>query len=346
MNDEIEKKTILIEFRNISKIFGKFAAVSNINLKIYQGEVLGFLGPNGAGKSTTMKMMANLLEPTEGEVLIRQNDNLEKLTKHNQDELLENVGFLIENPAFYKNISPRQILTLFAKLKGYPRNKIKERVEEVVNLVGMSEWIDEKIGTFSKGMRQKIGVVSALVHDPSIIVLDEPHTGLDPSARIEVRDLILKLKEMNKTVFLSSHLLYEVSEVADRVAIISHGIIVACDTLDNLEEQAKQSIIDLEIISSEDPGSNIKKMVSIIGSYLNGPIKYTKDTKIYELDFDGTPEKQFEILNVLISNGIKVIEYSVPKAGLLESLYLKSISQSNPIVKQHQKNEVKVENVL
>src|SRR6056297_1889632 len=116
-------------------------------------------------------------------------------------------------------MTPRRLLSYFAELKGFPKRKLRQRVEEVVEMVGLSDWIDKNMGTFSKGMRQKIGIVSAIVHDPEVVVLDEPHTGLDPSARRDVRDFILELKERGKTVFLSSHILYEVSEVADRVAI-------------------------------------------------------------------------------------------------------------------------------
>ncbi|MHA1674757.1 MAG: ATP-binding cassette domain-containing protein, partial [Promethearchaeota archaeon] len=150
---------ILIELRQLSKKFGKFTAVDKVSLQIYRGECIGFLGPNGAGKSTTMKMVANLLRPTAGEIWIRTKGNLEQLSSQNKDRLLDNAGFLIESPAFYKTSTPRQILTYFAKLKGYPRPEIKSRVENIVGMIGLSKWIDEKIGTFSKGMKQKIGIV-------------------------------------------------------------------------------------------------------------------------------------------------------------------------------------------
>ena len=346
MNQNDLENEVLIEFKNLTKKFGHFTAVNDLSLRIFKGEVLGFLGPNGAGKSTAMKMMANLLNPTSGEVWVNYNHNLERLTKYNQDFLLDNIGFLIENPAFYADNTPRQVLTLFAKLKGYPREKIKDRVEDVVKMIGMGQWIDNKLGTFSKGMRQKIGIISAIVHDPAIIVLDEPHTGLDPKARREVRDFLLKLKAAKKTVFLSSHLLYEVSEIADRVAIISHGILVACDTLDNLEEEAKKSVIDLELIGWENPGAMIKKINEAIGDFLNGPTRYNPDQKLFELQFDGSQEKQYDMLHKLITSGIKVIEFSVPKAGLLEDLYLKYVSESDRTFKQYQKKAVKVESIL
>jgi len=320
---------VLVKFINLTKRFGDFTAVSHVNLEIKRGEIVGFLGPNGAGKSTTMKMMARLLKPTEGEVWIRGNGELIKLTSSNKDVLLDNIGFLIENPAFYGNLSPRTILRYFAKLKGYPRKKLNSRIEEVIKMMGMLDWIDKKIKTFSKGMKQKIGIAAAIIHDPDIIVLDEPTTGLDPKARKDVRDFILKLKKMNKTVFLSSHLLYEISEVADRIAIIHHGEIIAFDTLENLETKAKKSVIHFEVLNppENDLDSYVEDLKKIIYP-LTGVeekarwVKFNPDTNIFQTFFDGQSTNQLKILKALISNGYDIIEFSVPKAGLLEDLFI------------------------
>ncbi len=340
------KPEIIIELKNLTKKFKFVTAVNDLNLEIYKGEILGFLGPNGAGKTTSMKLMASLLKPTEGEIFIRENGKLQKLTSHNKDYLLDNIGFLIENPEFYKDNTPRQLLTLFAKLKGYPRDKINDRVAEIIHMVDLSQWIDQKLGTFSKGMRQKIGILSALVHDPVILVLDEPQTGLDPKARREIRDLLLQLKNQGKTIFLSSHLLYEIAEIADRVAIISHGILVACDTLENLEAQSKSSHIQVELLNMNDINETGMQIDKLIQSFLTEPIRYNKDSRVFELPFDGDPEKQYKILQVLIQNGMKIIDFTVSKADLLESLYLQHISQSDKTYKEFQKKAIKVENII
>lgn len=276
-----------------------------------------------------MKMIAYLLKPTEGEILISGNGELQKLVSHNKDYLLNNIGFLIENPFFYGNVTPRLILSYFAKLKGYPSKKVNKRVEEVVEMFGLSDWIDMKIKTFSKGMRQKIGIASAIIHDPDIIVLDEPSTGLDPGARRDVRDFILKLKKIGKTIFLSSHLLYEISEIADRVAIINHGKLIAFDTLDNLEEKAKKSIINFELL--EQPNKSIdeilKHLKEIVFPLTGVPeesnwIDYNDNTGVFQIFFDGHPENQLIILKALLQHNYKIIEFSVPKAGLLENLFI------------------------
>lgn len=334
MEMNVDNNDVIIRFKNLTKKFDDFYAVSNINLDIKRGEIVGFLGPNGAGKSTTMKMMAYLLKPTKGEIWIRGNGRLQKLSNHNKDYLLDNIGFLIENPAFYGNVTPRQILRYFAKLKGYPKNKVNDRIEDVIQMFGMSNWIDKKIKTFSKGMRQKIGIASAIIHNPDIVVLDEPQTGLDPQARREVRDFILELKKKGKTIFLSSHLLYEISEVADRIAIINKGKIIAFDTIDNLESKAKKSIINFELLENPEEDkvknvlSHLKKLITPHTGVSNKKnwLNYKKDTNIFQVLFDGDPKNQLMILKTLLKNDYKVIEFSVPKAGLLENLFIDLIT--------------------
>ncbi|MHA1795802.1 MAG: ABC transporter ATP-binding protein [Promethearchaeota archaeon] len=332
------EKIPLVRFDHVTKRFGSFTAVKDISFEINKGEILGFLGPNGAGKSTTMKMLARLLRPTEGTIYIRANNHLAPLTNRSKDVLLNNVGFLIENPTFYGNMTPRELLSYFAELKGYPPSKVHNRVEKVVEMVGLSDWIDVKMKGFSKGMRQKIGIVSAIVHDPDVIVLDEPHTGLDPRARSEVRALLLELKKKGKTIFLSSHLLYEVSEVADRVAIISNGKLIALDSLENLEQRAQGSVIELELFNfdpfaEKEFNKTIERLRKVVlphtglnfQSESNSPtdlIKYNSNSGQIEIIFNGNPENQLKIFRALFEHNFPVLEFSVPKADLLEDLYL------------------------
>ncbi|MHA1746201.1 MAG: ABC transporter ATP-binding protein [Promethearchaeota archaeon] len=353
MTTTSEHSTVLIRFENLTKKFGAFTAVKNFSLEIYRGEVLGFLGPNGAGKTTTMKMLAYLLRPTEGEIWIRSHGDgeLQQLSTRKKDYLLDKIGFLIDKPEFYQDVTPRQILSYFAKLKGYPRLKIPDRVEQVVKMMGLFGWIDKKIGTFSKGMRQKIGIVAAIVHDPDIIVLDEPYTGLDPQARKDVRDFILQLKQQQKTVFLSSHLLYEVAEIADRINIINHGNLIACDSLENLEQMAKNSTIQLQLLENEklpiNPSKTMGLILDCVGSLLDTPpIRYVPDLQLFELLFDGSPQKQHHILKKLMDHKFEIFDFSVPKASLLENLYLRFINESDKSHTQTQKTAIKVESIL
>jgi ABC-type multidrug transport system ATPase subunit len=348
MNNIYSEETVIVRFKDLTRRFGNFTAVSNLNLDIHKGEIVGLLGPNGAGKSTTMKLMAFLIHPSEGEIWIRNNENrnngkLEKLTNASKDYLLDNFGFLIENPAFYDDVTPRQILSYFAELRGYPKHLTKKRVEDILALVELSDWIDKPIKTFSKGMRQKVGIVSTIVHDPQVIVLDEPQTGLDPKARIDIRKFIMALKGLGKTIFLSSHQLYEVSEVADRVAIISKGKLIAFDTVENLEAKTKSSLIQLETNPhhfEESEAQEVSKKILQIIENLTGldkeknSVKYNQHSEIFEILFNGDHKNQSRILKSLVAGlagvtevsgvagDIEILNYSVPKAGLLEDLYL------------------------
>ncbi len=336
-----ENSDIVISLRNLSKKFGEFYAVSNFSLDVKKGEIIGLLGPNGAGKTTTMKMISRLLLPSTGEVWIRDNGNLELLTNKTKDSLLDHLGFLIENPAFYDHMTPRQILSYFAKLKGYPKKMIRSRVEEVVNMIGLEGWIDKKVGTFSKGMRQKLGIVSALVHDPDILVLDEPQTGLDPKARKEIRELLLRLKHQGKTIFLSSHLLYEVSEIADRIAIINMGQLVAFDTIRNLEAKGQDSLLRIQLLTVPTEITMIRdKLESIIKPHagmknVSNIVSYNADTQIFEVRFDGNLENQGRILKELALSKIDVVDFSVPRTSSLEDLYIKllagMVTNRNPV---------------
>ncbi len=325
-------KEIIINLKNLTKRFGSFTAVSNFNLEIRKGEIIGLLGPNGAGKTTTMKMIARLLNPDEGEIWIKDNGNLELLTGKNMVTLLDHIGFLIENPTFYEHMTPRKILSYFAILKGYPKKKIPKRIEEVLALVGLTDWIDKKVGTFSKGMKQKLGVVSALIHDPDILILDEPQTGLDPKARRETREMFLKLKNQGKTIFLSSHLLYEVSEISDRIAIINQGKLIAFDTMKNLEMASKD--IKLQIQLMELPVDIEKKRVEleeIILPYTGLKLKskivsFNPELKIFEARFNGELTNQRKILEELTKKEIDIVNFSVPRANALEDLYIQLIA--------------------
>ncbi len=325
----MKEQEVVIEIKNLSKKFGRFYAVNDINLTIPKGVIIGILGPNGAGKSTTMKIMANLLKATEGEVWIRENGKLQKLTSSNKEILFRNVGFLIEAPVFYNKMTPQDILKFFAKLRGYPRKQINERIDTVLKMVGMLDWKKKKLGTFSKGMIQKIGVASAVIHDPDILILDEPQSGLDPKTRKEVRDFILEQKKLGKTIFLSSHLLYEISEIADKIAIINLGKLIAYDTLNNLERKSMKSVIQFKLLNLPDTGREnlIEELRNIIIPFTGlpqgeGGLKFDAEYQMFKVFFNGEPKNQIKIHRILIENGYEILEFSVPKMGILEDLFI------------------------
>ena len=207
----------IIEVKNLSKRFKELKAVDDLNINVFTGDVFGFLGPNGAGKSTTIRMLLTLISPTNGEIKI-----FGKSLKESRIEILRKIGAIVEKPDFYGFLSAYKNLEILGKLSRI--ESPKKRIMEVLELVGLDKRYKSKVKTFSHGMKQRLGIAQALLHDPELIILDEPTTRLDPQGMKEIRDLIIHLsKDQKKTIFLSSHILYEVEMVADRMIIINKG---------------------------------------------------------------------------------------------------------------------------
>jgi ABC-2 type transport system ATP-binding protein len=209
--------TKIIEIKNLTKKFKELKAVDDLNLNVYAGDVFGFLGPNGAGKSTTIRMLLTLISPTKGDIKI-----FGKSLKENRIEILKKIGAIVEKPDFYGFLSAYKNLEILGRLSEV--RTPKKRIMEVLELVGLEKRYKSKVKTYSHGMKQRLGIAQALLHDPELIILDEPTTGLDPQGMKEIRDLIIHLsRDQKKTIFLSSHILYEVELVADRMIIINKG---------------------------------------------------------------------------------------------------------------------------
>jgi ABC-2 type transport system ATP-binding protein len=207
----------IIEINSLTKDFKDLRAVNSLNLNVFEGDVFGFLGPNGAGKSTTIRMLLSLIKPNEGSIKL-----FGKTLEKNRIEILKRIGAIVEKPDFYGYLSAYKNLEILGKISG--KEISKKRIMEVLELVGLSKRYKSKVKTFSHGMKQRLGLGQALIHNPDLIILDEPTTGLDPQGMKEIRDLILHLsKEEKKTIFLSSHILHEVELVANRMIIINKG---------------------------------------------------------------------------------------------------------------------------
>ena len=209
-------KSKILEIQNLNKSFGDFKAVDNINLHVNKGDIYGFLGPNGAGKSTTLRMVLGLIKPSSGNILINDED----ISGDNR-KFLKGIGALIEKPDFYKNLSAFDNLKILYKM-----SKLKDdrRIFEVLNEVDLWHKKNQKVAGFSQGMKQRLGIAQALLHEPSLIILDEPSNGLDPQGQSDMRDLILRInKEMEITVIISSHILSEIEKIANRMVVINNG---------------------------------------------------------------------------------------------------------------------------
>lgn len=207
----------IIEVKSLTKSYKDLIAVNNLSLNVYKGDVFGFLGPNGAGKSTTIRMLLSLVSPNQGEIKI-----FNKSIFRDRNFILKKVGAIVEKPDFYGYLSAYKNLEILGQVS---QAKIsRKKIMETLELVGLEKRYKSKVKTFSHGMKQRLGIAQALLHDPELIILDEPTTGLDPQGMKEIRDLIIYLsKEKGKTVFLSSHILYEIELVANRMVIINKG---------------------------------------------------------------------------------------------------------------------------
>jgi ABC-2 type transport system ATP-binding protein len=309
-----------IEAIHLSKRFGPFVAVSDLNLRIEGSKCVGFLGPNGAGKTTTLKMFTDLIRPSSGEALI----NGVNVHTHKK-EALASVAALIETPEIYPSLTPREALMMIAEIRGVPTAERNKRIEEAVSEVHMEEWLDKRVGKFSKGMKQRICIASALLSDPSILLLDEPTNGLDPRGMSEVRDIVKSLKGKRRLIFMSSHILSEVADVCDEVAMIDHGKLIVYDTIsnvtakfsggENMMEVGLQRPIDALLVTK-----NIANLPGVV-------VAEQKDDRNLKIRFRGGLDVQERILSDLVRMNIGVISYK-PTSSELEDAYLKLIKDT------------------
>ncbi|HMK53248.1 MAG TPA: ATP-binding cassette domain-containing protein [Methanobacteriaceae archaeon] len=219
-----------IEINNLTKKFGDFTAVDDISLNVKNNEIFGFLGPNGAGKSTTIRMLCTLAQPTSGSALVAGHDLIKE-----SDRVRENIGLVAEKMIMYDRLTAAENLRFFGKLYAIPKQKLEEKIDELLELVNMGEWKHTQISKFSTGMKQRINVIRALLPEPRILFMDEPTLGLDPQTTFSIRDIIKEINKSGVTVILTTHAMTEAEALSDRVAIIDHGKIAALDTPQKLK---------------------------------------------------------------------------------------------------------------
>lgn len=280
----------VIQISSLSKRFKDLLAVDELELHVNRGDVFGFLGPNGAGKSTTIRMMLSLISPTSGTINIFGKSLLE-----NRKEILTNIGAIVEKPDFYQYLPAIKNLEILAKISG--KEVSSKRIVELLDLVGLKDRAKSKVKTYSHGMKQRLGIAQALLHDPELIVLDEPTTGLDPQGMKEIRDLILRLsKDENKTIFLSSHILSEIELVANRMIIINKGKKIVEGEVSNLLNSNKVKVtVEVENIVTVKNILETTKWLNQIESISANKINFNLE------------QNEIPLLNkFLVENGIMV----------------------------------------
>lgn len=299
-----------IKIQNLTKTYGTQKAVDNISFEVKTGEILGFLGPNGAGKTTTMKMITNYLEVEEGDIIIGGQSV-------KNGGLKQHIGYLPEHNPLYMDMPLMDYLAFCAALQKIPKNQITNRVKEMVRVCGLDVEKHKKINELSKGYRQRVGLAQAMIHDPQILILDEPTTGLDPNQIVEIRELIKKLGKA-KTVILSTHILPEVEATCDRILIINQGKIVADGTATTLRKQAQgQQILHVRIEDGEL--NSIHKKLSALPSV--GMVDFLDQANNrFEIQSQAEMTSNRDIFNLCVKNNWALTEM-VPFETRLEDIF-------------------------
>ena len=310
-----------IETRDLTKAYGKFVALQNLNLKIEGTKCVGFLGPNGAGKTTTLKLLTDMIFPTKGECFINGISS-----QGERKRALTEAGVLIESPEIYPSLTPNEALGMVADVRGVPPSERPARIRAVLSEVKMSDWADKKIGKFSKGMKQRINIAAALVHDPPVLLLDEPSTGLDPRGVAEVRSIIRDLKKSRRLIFMSSHILSEVVEICDEVVLIDKGKLLFYDTLENVTARFADGHVAVEVLLARPlPPETVARQVGSLPG-VQGVDRL--DAKRIRIRFSGGVEGQERLLESLVGLHIGVISVAEPESAL-EEIYLDQVSRGD-----------------
>jgi ABC-2 type transport system ATP-binding protein len=287
-----------IEVNNISKSYGAQKALENISFSIKKGEIVGFLGPNGAGKSTLMKILTTYIAADEGSASVNGFD-----VNSQAKAVQQSIGYLPEHNPLYLDLYIREYLAFNADVYNVP----KSRIEEVIQLTGLSAESHKKIGQLSKGFRQRVGLANALLHNPDVLILDEPTTGLDPNQLVEIRNVIKNVGN-DKTVFLSTHIMQEVEAICDRVIIINNGKIVADKKLDNLISTEKEQVIEVEFDYKVE-----EQLIAKIENLTS--FKNTHDM-IWELTFNADKDMRPAVFDFANANGLKTLQLNQKNKNL------------------------------
>lgn len=308
----------MIEVKNVTKRYGKFYAVRNINFEVKEGEIVGFLGRNGAGKSTTMNMITGFIEPTEGQIIVNGFDIDRKPKK-----VKELIGYMPEGVPLYSDLTVKEFISYMADLKLLKHKDKKSAVKKAIEETGLEKVQNKLTKNLSRGYKQRVSLAGAIVGDPKILILDEPTVGLDPKQVIEIRELIKSFRK-NHTVILSSHILSEVSQICERVIIIDKGEIVAVDTPQNLEKNTEDT--EKLLINVEDTENKFETIKESITEIKNIKLVETKsdNSKKYEVETDTNVDIRKNIFSECAKLGIIILEMK-KQENSLEDAFIKIV---------------------
>jgi ABC-2 type transport system ATP-binding protein len=296
-----------IETRGLTRKYGKLTAVEDLNLQVNSGALFGLIGPNGAGKTTSLRMLAGLLEPTSGEIIING-----QVANHDWQELRRQIGYMPDFFGVYEDMLVWEYLDFFARCYGLPKNRQQQVIGELLELVDLSDKRDDYVQTLSRGMRQRLCLAHALVHDPQVLLLDEPASGLDPRARVEMRELLRELGSMGKTILVSSHILTELGELCDSIGIIERGRLVASGPLDEISRHIHQErSLRIKILSDLTQAKATLANLPGVGEIYD-------ENGFLEVDFHGDEDAAANLLESLLQKGVRVASFSEITSDLEE----------------------------
>src|SRR5437868_718204 len=301
----------MIKLENVTKYYKTFPAVNNISFEIAKGEVFGFIGPNGAGKTTTIKMLATLMLPSEGKLSIGGYDVVRE-----PHEVRRIIGYMPDSFGVYEDLLVWEYLDYFAALYQLGPAERKRATDDVLELTDLTAKRDAQVMSLSRGMKQRLCLAKTLLHDPEVLLLDEPASGLDPHARIEIRELIRELCRMGKTVLVSSHILTELADFCTSIGIVEAGKVLAAGRIDEITAKLTGNVM-LEITVKGDPAPALDVLAE------RGEISRTTcDGQVIRAEFSGNPEDVDEILGYLIHRGVRLLGFTRSTADL-EDIFLK-----------------------
>ena len=312
----------MIEVQHLTKRYGPVTAVDDISFSVQRGEILGFLGPNGAGKTTTMRVLTGYMPPTDGKAVVAGYDVFEQPI-----EAKRRTGYLPETPPLYPDMTVRDYLSFVARIKGVPRSGRTARVDEMMEKTRIDDMANRHCGKLSKGYRQRVGLAQALMHNPDVLILDEPTAGLDPKQIIETRQLIKALAG-DHTIILSTHILPEVSQTCQRVVIINRGRVVAVDTPDNLTSRLRGS--ETMYLQVDGGGADVGSVLQRVSGVTRVAITDTKQQIVgYEVDSEAGRDVRRELAAAIVGRGWGLLEMR-PMRLSLEEIFLHVTTEETP----------------
>ncbi len=307
----------MLQINHLYKNYGKFLAVNNLCLRIPQGDLFGFVGPNGAGKTTTIRMVCGLMPPTAGNIMINGVDAFS-----NPKEIRKQIGYVPDFFGVYDNLKVREYMDLYGSMYRMNSRDIEKIADDLLELVNLSDKKEMYVDTLSRGMKQRLCVARALIHNPALLILDEPNSGLDPGARVEMKELLLNLKGMGKTIVISSHILSELSEMCNSIGIMNHGNLVTAGRIEDVLQSAFGSN-NLVIGIKENPDSAVRLLKEQTGVKVE-----TIGEKEIRISHSLSEEEIANMIAYLIGSGVVVTEFHTQE-GNLETLFMQLTKPSD-----------------